>query len=273
MLIVNPQFSAEPFLGMLFPVLLAAGTSLIVVLFVWPTTANVQLARKLVDTFGTASELLQSTLHLYQLDASCSREQYALLRARVATLRTRLCAQVAQVQTAYDEASFEIVFSYFPVHRFAPLINSTLQLQTMLVSRTGLHTGHEVAPRPTHVPLYLRNLVDELGNINLACLNALRTSIANSSRIDNTRLLDLERKATSDIDKLSNALNDCIAEFQEAVEQAMAEALQELAETDDMLQSRLFQVHVGAVGLQDTRADTHTLSLGIPGCLLFYLSA
>lgn len=255
---------------MLFPVLLAAGTSLTVVLLVWPTTANVQLARKLVDAFGTASELLHASLHLYELDASSAEEQYTDLRTRVATLRDRLCSQILQIQSAYDEASFEIIFSYFPVHRFAPLINSTLQLQTMLVSRTGLHTGHEVSPRPTHGPVYLRKLVDELGSINLACLNALRVSLGDSSRLKGVRILELGKRATQDADKLQQALADCMLEFQDAVAQAIDEALQEMAEAEDMLQSRLFQAHVG--WHTDSRwTDSDELS-GLPRLLLVHLS-
>ena len=238
------QITAGPFLGMLYPVLFAAGTSLVVVLLIWPTTANVQLAKRLVDAFGTSSELLLATLHLYELDATSTPEIYADMRSRVSTLRSKLCSQVAQIQGAYDEAAFEIIFSYFPVHRFESFISTALQLQTLLVSRTGLHAGHEVEPRPFHVPEYLRKLVDELGSINLACLNSLRLSLAESSRLKGVKILDLGKNATPDVDKLRTALEDCMVEFQEAIAQHMDEALEDTEETPAALRSRLFQSHV-----------------------------
>lgn len=265
--------SAAPYLGMLYAVLFAAGISLAVSLVVFPASSNKLLAQHLMNILGTTSELLLTTLHLFQAD-SCSvhnLKEYRALCERVKQLRHKVSVDVENLRPAYEDARYELHFALFPLERYEAFINLSTKLQTTLVSRMGLklsNDSHDVEdPLPPGSPMsagsdkpaYLRNLVDELGTMNVLALNAIRGALARSSCLSTATILDPGTKTTdkeapitqqlheffrdSELDKLRHRLDEIVDTFRTGIVEALESALQESSEGRQRIHT-LFRANV-----------------------------
>jgi hypothetical protein len=255
---------------MLYAILFAAGTSMVVSMVVFPKSASKLLAQQLIDTLGHTSELLVHTLHLFQMDPhrTSTVAEYRELRERVIKLRHTLTADNGKLRPAYEDAKFEVTFALFPLDRYEAFINLSLKLQTILVSRMGLKihvegdlfdeaavpdydTGHET-------PLYLRTLVDELGKMNLYALNTIRDTLAKASKVPSVRNLDLGQNAAEEAggayqihdffkekkhQKLRERLDSIVASFRTEIVEAIDKALMD-PEKNHEGAHKLFRTHV-----------------------------
>lgn len=224
------QITATPFLGLLYSVLFAAGISTVVSLCVFPKAANKNLAAKLIDTMGTASELLLASMHLFQNDRKWSGQHptYQELSTSVLALRQQLSHQVKELRPSYDEARFEIIWSYFPIHRYQPYIDTCLKLQSLLCSRMGLDP--EVSPYQEEVedghdprlPHPLRRVVDELAELNLRLIDRTRRDLARSSRLGCTiSPLVTRRDENLDIERWRDRIQATVKQLRTSIAEAL----------------------------------------------------
>lgn len=198
--------TAGPFLGMLYAVLFAAGISLSVSLVVFPASSNKLLAQQLIDVLGLTSDLLLTTLHLFQVDTRSisTIKEYRTLGERVIQLRRKISIDVQNLRPAYEDARYELTFALFPLEKYEAFIDLSTKLQNILVSRMGLklsNRGHDIELSAVpdfelsdnkDKPAYLRSLVDELGTMNILALHTIRNALANSSNLPVKSLLETD---------------------------------------------------------------------------------
>lgn len=291
---------------MLYAVVFAAGISLLVSLLVFPASSSKLLAQQVIDTLGITSELLLTTLHLFQADARSVHtiKEYRSLCEQVLHLRQDLGSAVAKLRPAYEDARYELTYALFPLEQYEAFINLSLKLQTILVSRMGLKVnGHacssefaaaaipefELTQEDHDKPAYLRTLVDELGRMNLTALNTIRCAVARSSFLPDsaeTVSSDTEGGQTSGIQglkdvfrekelhKLRERLDDIVETFRSGIVGALDMAVQQHGSAEDGSQ-RLFRSNVSArhVYARRSTADCHVnRPFGIASSLLHWWS-
>ena len=207
----------------------AAVLSLLVVILVFPMTAQHGLSSQLTDTLGTVSELLLRSLHLFQVDKFTTPSEILALREDVNTLRGTLSMQITALRTAYEEAQYEITYSFFPMTRYKSFLGNISRLQNILVSKMRLDASSELHVLPeVHALPYLRTFVDELGRINLQALRIIRLRLA-LDRSHKIQLLLPEDPQYSHLDTCRHRLQDTVARFQEAI----VDSLETILKTDE----------------------------------------
>lgn len=241
---------------MLYPVLFAAGISLLVSLIVFPASSNKLLAQQLIDILGLTSELLLTTLHLFQADprSISTIEEYRLVCERVLQLRQRIELDVQNLRPAYEDARYEVTFALFPLERYEAFIDLSSKLQNILVSRMGFKLSNrgydiELSAIPDFElsgrgdkPAYLRTLVDELGRMDLLALHTIRSALANSSHLpvrslsgeetgsDHTAAVFSqlhEHFRSSELENLRGRLDEIVDTFRAGIVEALDATLQE----------------------------------------------
>jgi hypothetical protein len=265
--------SAGPYLGMLYAVLFAAGISLVVSLVIFPASSNKLLAQHLIDILGTTSELLLTTLHLFQADSSSihNLKDYRVLCERVIQIRHKISIDVENLRPVYEDARYELHFALFPLERYEAFINLSTKLQTTLVSRMGLKLSNnpldvEVSNASSspmsagsNKPAYLRNLVDELGTMNVLALQAIRSALARSSYLSTVKGFDPASESTdkeapitqelqeffrdSELEKLRHRLDEIVDTFRTGIVDALDNALHESDEGGQRVHT-LFRANV-----------------------------
>ena len=233
---------------MLYSALFAAGTSLLAVTVTTRKTANTELVEDLANTLGTCSELLLASLHLYQLEHNADPKTQQGICEGMSKLRSLVTSQSLNLKRSYDEASLEIVYSYYQISDFGDTIESTLRLRTLLTSRTGLSSDTTSVLRQKHVSAPLRRLIDELGEILLISLDNLRAGLAKGSHLSPVKsyVESQTGQVGIQVDKLESILEDRTTALRDGLAQAMGEALEGAA---DSRRLHLFEAHVSMSAL------------------------
>lgn len=254
---------------MLYSAIFAAGVSLLSVSICKPKTTNRQLAEDLINSFGTASELLLASLHYFQRSTNSGAKHDQDLTDRITALRQTLTHHAAALRIAYDEAVLEIVFSYFPIQELEGVVTCALHARTLLIARTGIKADHREAQLHDRIPAELLALVNKLGMLNIAIMGKIRANVADSSNLAPVQQVPLQTESlgSSDAVKLGAVLEDQVGHLREALAEAMGEVFDRFGR---IKHRGLFENHV-CVSCQTICLAVLTTRVGFQKRILYHI--